>query len=347
MASFSEPLLFAALWVCFSPLPARADTLQITSTPSGATVEINGVVVGTTPYQNEVPGGYFHRTVTALGKRLEYAMVARISLAGYATKELQLTEGPKEWVSLKGHKHGEYWLLRNKQFHVELDRLSEVFTGDLATSSSPDTPSAMDFEPELSSEDVVARAKPAVVQLKGVNKSGSGFFVTQKGIVATNAHLARGEDALHVVLSDGRKLEGKVVDIEERLDIALVKVEIDDSPALPLETVGNVRQGESVIAIGNPGAAMPFSITKGIVSAIGKFSNAGPGTWIQTDAVINPGNSGGPLLNMRGQVIGITAQRLLTKNGGGLTFALSASDLLQVLRKFYPPPESSGPNSPH
>jgi len=137
--------------VCFSPLPARADTLQITSTPSGATVEINGVVVGTTPYQNEVPGGYFHRTVTALGKRLEYAMVARISLAGYATKELQLTEGPKEWVSLKGHKHGEYWLLRNKQFHVELDRLSEVFTGDLATSSSPDTPSAMDFEPELSS----------------------------------------------------------------------------------------------------------------------------------------------------------------------------------------------------
>jgi len=81
---------------------------------------------------------------------------------------------------------------------------------------------------------------------------------------------------------------------------------------------------------------MPFSVTKGIVSAVGKFPNAGPGTWIQTDATINPGNSGGPLLNARGEVIGINTQKLVKENVTGIGFALSSSDLLDVLHRFYP-----------
>lgn len=92
-----------------------------------------------------------------------------------------------------------------------------------------------------------------------------------------------------------------------------------------------------MIAIGNPGGAIPFAVTKGIVSAaVGKFSAAGPGIWIQTDANINPGNSGGPLLNTRGQVIGINTLKLEKKNVSGIGFAISATDLLTVLRKFYP-----------
>src|SRR5262249_8268483 len=86
----------------------------------------------------------------------------------------------------------------------------------------------------------------------------------------------------------------------------------------------------------NPGDAMLFSVTKGIVSAVGKFPNAGPGTWIQTDAPINPGNSGGPLLNMYGEVVGISTLRLAKKNTNGIGFALSSSDLMTVLRRFYP-----------
>jgi hypothetical protein len=81
---------------------------------------------------------------------------------------------------------------------------------------------------------------------------------------------------------------------------------------------------------------MLFSVTKGIVSAVGRFDAAGPGTWIQTDAPINPGNSGGPLLNSRGEVIGINSQKLIKKNVAGISFALSASDLLEVLHRFYP-----------
>ena len=124
MASRSGLLLSFALTVSLSPAFTRADTLKITSTPSGASVEINGVIVGTTPYEEQVPGGYFRKTKTALGRRLQHPMIARISRAGYTTKEVQMTEGPTNWVSLKGYNHGEYWLLKMSHFHVDLDPIN-------------------------------------------------------------------------------------------------------------------------------------------------------------------------------------------------------------------------------
>jgi S1-C subfamily serine protease len=344
MASCSRLLLVYAVWLFPLAAPSRGDTLEITSAPSGATVEIDGVVVGTTPYKQDVPGGYFHKTRTALGQRLQHSMIARISLPGYTTKEIQMTEGPMNWVSLKGHNYGEYWLLKLKQFHVDLDPISKVFTGNIsvdipeAAGGSRDT----DTTSEPSIEDVITRAKPAVVRLKGFGKSGSGFFVTGKGVIATNAHLARGEGSLLAILPGGEQLTANIIHIDADRDIALVKVDGDDFPYLSLGATSNVRQGETVIAIGNPGDAMPFAVTKGIVSAVGKLPTAGPGIWIQTDATINPGNSGGPLLNVRGQVIGINTLKLEKKNVSGIGFALSATDLLSVLLKYYPDPISPG-----
>jgi S1-C subfamily serine protease len=354
MASRLQSLLWCALLVFVCPPRVRADTLKITSTPSGATVEINGVSVGVTPYEEDVPGGYFHKTKTALGRRLQNPMAARISLNGFTTKEIQMTEGPMNWVSLKGHNHGEYWLLKLKHFHVELDAISKVFTGNIAADirRPADEPRDPEATPNLPLEDVIARAKPAVVRLKGLTKSGSGFFVTEKGVIATNAHLARGEGSLLAILSGGQQLTADVIDIDADLDIALLKVDGDEFPYLSLTAASNVRQGETVIAIGNPGGAMPFAVTKGIVSAVGKFSAAGQGIWIQTDATINPGNSGGPLLNARGQVVGISTLKLEKKNVSGIGFAISASDLLSILLKFYPEPLSarkqllSSPDSP-
>ncbi|HTG30557.1 MAG TPA: trypsin-like peptidase domain-containing protein [Methylomirabilota bacterium] len=139
----------------------------------------------------------------------------------------------------------------------------------------------------------------------------------------------------------GTQLEAKIVYVDPDLDIALAKTPGDGFRHFPLAEAAAVRQGESVLAIGNPGDAMLFRVTKGIVSAIGRFDAAGPGTWIQTDAPINPGNSGGPLLNSRGEVIGINSQKLIKKNVAGIGFALSASDLLEVLHRFYP----TGPKS--
>ena len=334
MASSSGARVAAILVLLVCPVRAAADTLKITSTPSGATVEIDGVREGTTPFEKDFPGGYFHKTKTSMGSRLEHPMVARISLAGYATKEIQMTDGPMNWISLNGRNRGEYWLLKSDHFNVDLRTISEVFTGGI-TAKLPGA-GRVDLQPELSLEELVRRTKPAVVYLKAMGGAGTGFFVTETGVIATNAHVARGEESLLTLLPEGQQLEAKVVYIDADLDIALAKVEGKDFPHLALADAGTVRQGENVLAIGNPGDAMLFSVTKGIVSAVGKFANAGPGTWIQTDTPINPGNSGGPLLNSRGEVIGINTQKIVKKNVTGIGFALSATDLLEVLRRFYP-----------
>jgi S1-C subfamily serine protease len=268
-------------------------------------------------------------------------MIARISLAGYAPKEIQMTDGARTWVSLKGHSHGEYWLLKMKHFHVDLDPVTKILTGTIAADISETTGSTADADPPLSGEEIVIHAKPAVVFLKSTTKSGSGFLITQTGVIATNAHLARGEQSLLATLANGNQLDAKVVYIDPDRDIALAKINGDEFPHLALAVAGNVHQGETVIAIGNPGGAMSFSVTRGIVSAIGKFSGAGSGIWIQTDATINPGNSGGPLLNSRGKAIGINTLKLEKKNVTGIGFALSASDLLSVLQHFYPALNSS------
>src|SRR2546427_2832600 len=337
MASRSEFICCAVLVLLAWPARVLADKMQITSAPPGATVELDGVAVGTTPFEKDFPGGYFHKTRTSMGSRLEHPVVARISLAGYASKEIKLTEGPMNWISLNGRNRGEYWLFKSGHFNVELQPISEPFTGGITARVSD---SSIALAPELSLEELVRRTKAAVVYWKGLDKSGSGFFVTGTGVIVTNAHLARGEETLHTLLSTGRELEGKVVYIDPDLDIALVKVAAvsaeGELPHLALADASTVRQGESVLAIGNPGDAMLFSVTKGIVSAVGKFPDAGPGTWIQTDTPINPGNSGGPLLNSRGEVIGINTQKLIKKNVAGIGFALSATDLLEVLHRFYP-----------
>jgi len=328
--------LLALLLLCFVA-PTTAESLKITSNPPGASVELNGVLVGATPFEKSFPGGYFHRTLTVFSQRLEHPLVARLTFPGYSTREILLTEGPMEWIDLHGHNHGQYWLLKSDHFHADLDPVVSTFTGTIA---APDSAAPASLRPELSMEETVRRVKPAVVCLKTLDSLGSGFFVTDTGIVATNAHVARGGGSLLALLSSGVQLQAKVVYIDADLDIALVKVAPPSPdfvfPLLPLANLSTIRQGDSALAIGSPGDAMLFSVTKGIVSAVGKFASAGPGTWIQTDAPINPGNSGGPLLNSRGEVIGLNTLKLIKKNVTGIGFALSSADLLAVLRRFYP-----------
>ena len=107
MASVTGARLSAILLLLSCPARAAADTLKITSTPPGATVEIDGVRAGTTPFETDYPGGYLHKTKTSMGSRLEHPMVARVSLAGYVTKEVRLTDGPMNWISINGRNRGE------------------------------------------------------------------------------------------------------------------------------------------------------------------------------------------------------------------------------------------------
>jgi S1-C subfamily serine protease len=336
--SFSSRHPFAVLpALLFFAVASSAQSLTITSNPAGATVELDGVPAGTTPLEKKFPGGYFHRTKTEFGQRLEHPMVARVSLNGYVAHEIALTEGPMDWIDLHGRHHGQYWLFKTDHFHVDLETIGKTFNGKISSTLIVE-PSAL--KPQLSLEQLVSRTKPAVVCLKALNGSGSGFFITETGVIATNAHVARDSPSFLVVLPAGAQLEGRVVYIDRDLDLALVKATPPSAdfvfPYLPLADASQVHQGESVLVIGNPGDAMLFSVTKGIVSAVGEFPAAGPGTWIQTDAQINPGNSGGPLVNMYGEVIGLNTLKVIRKNVTGIGFALSAGDLLTMLRRFYP-----------
>ena len=189
---------------------------------------------------------------------------------------------------------------------------------------------------EVSPEELVRKASPAVLQLRGPDRAGTGFLITETGVVATNAHVANGQSSLTAVTSFGGELDAKVVYVDERLDLALVKVEGTNLPHLALADSSMVAPGQSVVAIGNPGGGLPNTVTKGIVSAVGSYPQLGDGTWIQTDAAINPGNSGGPLLNAWGEVIGITTVKIVDAKVQGIGFALSSSDLASVLQRFYP-----------
>jgi hypothetical protein len=116
--------IYASLVVLGLLLPvtrAFAETFKVTSTPSGATIEVDGSVAGTTPFQIEYPGGYFHKTHTVFGSKLEHSLTLRISKDGYLSQQVTLTEGPYEWVSVNGHHHGNYFLLKSSHFEIKLE----------------------------------------------------------------------------------------------------------------------------------------------------------------------------------------------------------------------------------
>src|SRR5258708_21955139 len=114
-------------------------------------------------------------------------MVGSMSLAGHASKEVKLTEGPMNWISLNGRNRGEYWLFKSDHFHVDLQPISETFTGGITAKVSD---AGVCLQPELSLEELVRQAKPAGVYLKGLDQAGSTFFLTCTVVIVTNAHLA-------------------------------------------------------------------------------------------------------------------------------------------------------------
>lgn len=322
----------------FIAAPAKANTLTITSTPPGATVEMDGLVVGKTPFTMKMPGGYFHKTHVLWGTRLEHPIMVRLSLDGYASQEMTITEGPFAWHSFNGTSGGDYWLLKSEHFDVTLAPLDQVFTGkpDIAEATVM-VPSATKL---LSDEQLAKEATPAIVRIEFPGGWGTGFFVTSTGLIATNKHVVAGQSNLTASTADNKRLPAHVVYLDHDKDLALVKVDGSGFPHLILAGIDAVRRGESVLAIGNPAEGLKNSVTRGVVSAVGPDRANGNGTWIQTDAAINSGNSGGPLLDSRGEVIGINAIQYFRNRAdepvSGINFALSAQDLIDVLQRFYP-----------
>src|SRR5882672_6433484 len=156
-----------------------------------------------------------------------------------------------------------------------------------------------------------------------VRSMGSGFIINAAGYIVTNNHVVEGATDIRVKMADGRDMAAKVVGRDPKTDLALIKVEASGLPVIPLGDSTKLQVGEPVMAIGNP-FGLEQTVTTGIVSATGRVIGQGPyDDFIQTDASINPGNSGGPLINARGQAIGINAA-IVTQSGGsvGIGFAI-------------------------
>jgi serine protease Do len=163
-------------------------------------------------------------------------------------------------------------------------------------------------------------------QPKGV---GSGFILSSDGLIMTNAHVVDGADEVLVTLTDKREFKAKIIGADKRSDVALVKIEATGLPAVKVGDVSKLRVGEWVMAIGSP-FGLENSVTAGIVSA--KMRDTGEYLpFIQTDVAINPGNSGGPLINMRGEVVGINSQ-IYSRSGGymGISFSIPMDEAVRV-----------------
>jgi serine protease Do len=162
---------------------------------------------------------------------------------------------------------------------------------------------------------------------------GSGFVISPDGLVVTNAHVAGGADKITVLLDDGTELEGTLKGVDEKTDLALVRV--DAGKPLPYVTFGDsskVRVGETVIAVGNP-FGLGGTVTAGIVSATGREIGSGPyDDFLQVDAPINRGNSGGPTFNLKGEVVGVNTA-IFSPSGGsvGIGFAISSNLAKEVI----------------
>lgn len=158
---------------------------------------------------------------------------------------------------------------------------------------------------------------------------GSGFIVSADGYVMTNAHVVDGADEVIVTLTDKREFKAKIVGTDKRTDVAVVKIEASGLPAVRIGDINRLRVGEWVMAIGSP-FGLENTVTAGIVSA--KQRDTGDYLpFIQTDVAINPGNSGGPLINMRGEVVGINSQ-IYSRSGGfmGISFAIPIDEAMRV-----------------
>ena len=158
---------------------------------------------------------------------------------------------------------------------------------------------------------------------------GSGFILTNDGFIMTNAHVVDGADQVIVTLTDKREFTARIVGADKRTDVAVVKIEASGLPPVKIGDPNRLKVGEWVMAIGSP-FGLENTVTAGIVSAKGRDTGDYL-PFIQTDVAINPGNSGGPLINMRGEVVGINSQ-IYSRSGGfmGISFSIPIDEAVQV-----------------
>jgi len=314
----------------------------VASDPPGARVEINGEFIGTTPFKEPVKYKFFYNGPTfAFSSYLNQHQTMTISKEGYVTKSFVITKGPYEWVSINGENRLIFYVVSQPEFNIKLEKIGEFLGTNPFAKPSGGAVAAAGIG---TIESVVQRVLPAVVTVQTSNGSGSGFFILGSGIVITNKHVVGANQSVSVVTSKGETLQSKSIYLHPKRDIALIKLEGGNFPSLPLAEPSSVSVGSDVIAIGSPGVGrtvLQNTVTKGIISSFRKSETHG--ILVQTDAALNHGNSGGPLLNTKGEVIGVNTLGFVDFDKEGLSFAVFCSEVLQMLKdQFNYVPSSNG-----
>ncbi|MGH9698008.1 MAG: PEGA domain-containing protein [Candidatus Acidiferrales bacterium] len=214
--------------VCLLAFAAHGDTLTIKSTPEGATVEINGARVGVTPCQLNFPGGYFHKPHSVFSARLERAMIMRISMRGFVTRQITMTDGPLEWRGFNGKPHGNYWLLKMPVFEVTLESADPLGETSLEDNVDPAGPIAPRHAAEAESLRTTTSAENDTGSVEiGSDPPGADIYVDGKFVGETPSTLQLAAGTHHLELkAAGRKswerdlevLKGSLLTLHPALD---------------------------------------------------------------------------------------------------------------------------------
>jgi len=196
--------------------------------------------------------------------------------------------------------------------------------------------------------DVVAKVKPSVVAINTevvtldiFNRpftqegAGSGWIIDENGLIVTNNHVVEGAESVTVTLSDGKTFPVETIRTDPLSDLAIVEIDARNLPAASIGDPSQLRVGDWLVAIGNP-LGLGISAKEGIVSRLGvsvSVSGQTLGNLIETSAAINPGNSGGPLVNMKGEVIGITSVKIATIGVEGMGYAISTETAMPIIEE--------------
>ncbi len=309
---------------------------SVSSNPEGARVEINGEFLGYTPLKRQIKVKFFYKGPSfAFSSYLNQPQMMTVSKQGYVSKTLLISKGPYQWVSLNGVNRLIFHVVTSPEWDVQLEKVGEFLGRNPFSQPGRSIPTADGKGSALSpTEATVQKALPAVVTVNTNEGSGSGFFILNSGIVVTNRHVVGSGSNVSVVTSKGETFQSKSVYVSRNRDLALIKLADGTFPNLPLADPSTVDVGSEVIAIGSPGVGgvtLQNTVTKGIISS---FRNTeSNGLLVQTDAALNHGNSGGPLLNVRGEVIGINTLGFADFDKEGLNFAVFVSEILTMLKE--------------
>ncbi len=227
---------------------------------------------------------------------------------------------------------------------IRLPQAETIMNPDtnLVIQEKPQAEDVLDESGKLTSVGIAKKVTPSVVgivcyqanQLYGATSSGSGIIMSEDGFIITNAHVVSDAEAVKVVLDDESEYEARVVGLDERTDIAVVKIEADGLTYAEFGDSDKLQAGEKVLAIGNPTGVLTGSVTQGIVSAVNRSvsqNSAYATSFIQTDAAINPGNSGGALVDEYGYVIGINTAKIAQTDVEGIGFAIPINEAKPII----------------